>query len=74
MRVRMHGAAVGRVEERRRRRRGPGKRPVVAHISPQAAGPALALGQHRHRGVVGMDALGGKHVCADRFDERHQCR
>jgi transposase len=35
-----------------------GKRTVVAHIGPEPAGPGLALGQDRHRGVVGVDTLG----------------
>jgi hypothetical protein len=46
--ARMHAAAISRVEERHRRRGSSGKRAVVAHASPQAAGSAFALGQHRH--------------------------
>jgi len=72
--VRMHAATIGRIEERRCRRRGPGKRAVVAHVGPQPAGAALALRQHLHGGVVGMDALRRKDVSADRIDERHQRR
>jgi hypothetical protein len=70
----MHGAAVGRIEECSRWRRCPGKRPVVAHVDPKTTGAALAFGQHRHGGVVGMDALGREHVRADDLDERHQRR
>jgi hypothetical protein len=70
----MHAAAISRAEERHRRRGSSGKRAVVAHTSPQAAGSAFALGQHRHGGVVGVDALGREHVSADRVDQRHQRR
>src|SRR5258708_32057274 len=41
--VGMHAAAIGRIEERCRRRGWPGERAVVAHIGPQPACPALAL-------------------------------
>ena len=70
----MLAAAIGRVEEHRRRRIGAAKRPVVAHIGPQPAGAGLALGQHRHGGVVGMDALGCEDMRPDRLDQRHQGR
>ena len=49
----MLAAAVGRVEERRRRRIGSAERLVVAHIGPQPSRAGLALGLDRHRGVVG---------------------
>ena len=71
----MIAAAVWRIEEHRRRRVRSAKRPVVAHISPQPASAGLARGQHRHGGVVGMDALGREDVGTDGFDQRHQrCR
>ena len=47
-------ATVGRVEERRRRRSGPGEGAVVADVDPQAADPGRLPGQHRHRGVVAV--------------------
>jgi hypothetical protein len=58
----MFGAAIGRVEEDHGRRIAACKWPVVAHISPEPPGPGLALGEDRHGGVVGMDALGGEDV------------
>lgn len=64
--------AVRRVDEHSRRRIWPGKRAVVAHIGPEPAGPGLALGQHRHRGVVAVDALGREDVAPDRIYQRHQ--
>ena len=72
----MLAATVARIEEHRRRRIRAAERPVVAHIGPQPAGAGLALGQHRHGGVVGMDALGREDMCADHVDQRHQrcCR
>ena len=54
----MDAGAIGRVEEYRRRRIEATERAVVAHVGPQPPGPGLDLGQHRHRGVVAMDALG----------------
>ena len=70
----MLAAAIGRVEVDRRRRVGAAERPVVAHVGPQPPGAGLALGEHRHGRVVGVDALGGEHVGADRLDQRHQGR
>lgn len=60
MLLRMHAATVQRVEEHGCRRIWAGKRTVVAHIGPDPASPGLALGQDRHRGVIGVDALGAK--------------
>ena len=70
----MLAAAVARVEEGRGRRIRAAERLVVSHIGPQPAGAGLALGQHRHGGVVGVDALGRKHMGPDRLDQRHQGR
>jgi hypothetical protein len=48
---------------------------IIAHIGPWSADAGLALGQNRHCGVVGADALGGEDVVADHINERHQgCR
>ena len=65
----MLAAAVARVEECRGRRIWATERPVVTHVRPVRV---LPLSQDRHGGVVGMDALGRKHMRPDRFDQRHQ--
>ncbi len=71
----MLAGAVARIEERRGGRVAPVEGLIVAHIGPQPSSARLALRQHRHSGVVGMDAFGRKHVLADRLDQRHQrCR
>jgi hypothetical protein len=58
MPFRMLTAKVLRIEEHDCRRLSACKRAFVAHIGPEPAGPDLAPGQDRHRGVVGVDALG----------------
>ena len=58
----MLAGPVARVEEHRGRWCPPAERPVVAHIGPTSADDGLALGQHRHRGVVAMQPLGGQDV------------
>ena len=68
----MLAGAVARVEEHRRRRSGAGERLVVAHIDPQAAFARLVLGQYRHRRVVAVHAIAGKHMGADQLVERPQ--
>jgi hypothetical protein len=71
----MLAAAITRIEQHRRRRIGPAKRRVVAHIGPQAAGTGLVLRQDRHGRIVGgMDALGGEDMCFDHVHQRHQRR
>lgn len=70
----MRTGAVGRVEEHRCRRCVPGKGMIVAHIGPHAPRARLALGQNRHRGGVGIDALACKHVRLDRLDQGRQGR
>ena len=65
----MFTCPITRIEEYGSRRRWSCERPVVAHISPQPTGDRLALRQHRHRGVVAVNALGRHHVCADQRDE-----
>jgi len=74
MRLGMRRAPIGRVEVERRRQCGTGERPVVADIGPQSPGPGLADIEDRHRRVIGMDALGGEDMLADRLDQRHQRR
>ena len=68
----MLAAAIARVEEHRRRRGGAGKRPIVAHIGPKSAGDRFPFGQHWHRRVVAVHAVGGKDVAADQLEERAQ--
>ena len=76
----MLALAGRRVIEHGRRRGLAAERPVVAHVSPDAARAALALGQHRHRRVVDVDApqasqaVGGVHVRTNRIAQRHQRR
>jgi hypothetical protein len=72
MLLRMFTTTIRRVEEHGRRRIWASKRAVVAHIGPEPAGPGLALGQDRHRGVVGVDAFGRKDMASDRLDQWHQ--
>ena len=70
----MLAAAVRRVEKYRRRWLRAAERPVVADIGPQPPDARPALGQHRHRGVVAMQSLGGQHVLADERQQRRQGR
>src|SRR5262245_18795327 len=60
--LRMRAATVGRLEECRRRRISPAEGPVIAHIGRQPPGARLALGQHGHRGIVGVDARACEYV------------
>jgi hypothetical protein len=62
-------ATIRRIEEHGRWRVWPGKRAVVAHIGPEPARPGLTLGQDRHCGVVGVDALRRKDMAPDRIDQ-----
>jgi hypothetical protein len=69
--------AVGRVEEQSGRRPRASKRPLVTHIGPQSAGLGLASTwrQDRHRGVIDMKGIAGKHLGSEGVDERLQrCR
>ena len=68
------GLARRRVLEQRRRGCTARERPVVTYVGPQPASAALPLGEHRHRGVVRVDALGTEHVRLDRVPERLQRR
>lgn len=69
---RVGAAAIGAVKVNRGGRGFASKRPVVADIDPQSPGLGAAQTglQHRHRGVVGVDLLRGKHMLADRIDQR----
>ena len=54
---RVIAGTVPRVAEQSRRRVRAAERPVVADIDPRPAGGALAPGQHRHGGVVAVQAV-----------------
>ena len=45
---------------------------VVADVDPEPAGVGLALRQHRHRGVVAVQPLGGEHVRGDPVVQRRE--
>ena len=70
----MLAGAVAGIEEQRRRRIEPAKRPVVAHIDPTSSGIGLALGQDGNRSVVAVETLGGEHMSLKPFEERRQYR
>ena len=74
MLFRMFGAAIRRVKEGDGRRIRTSKWPIVPDIGPQPPGPGLSLGQNPNGGVVGVDALGRKHLRPDQKDEWHQGR
>ena len=61
--------AVARIEEHRRWWRRPSERLVIAHVGPQSPLAALVLGQHRHRRLVAVHTIAGKHVSADQLVE-----
>jgi hypothetical protein len=70
----MLAAAIAGVFEERRRRPA-AERPVVADVGPEPAGGGPGLGQHRHRGVVAVQALGGENVGLDegvQWRQRHR--
>jgi hypothetical protein len=70
----MDAGSIRRVEEHRSGRRRAAEGAVVTDIGPNPPGPGLHLGQHRDRGVVAMNALGGKDVRLDQLVERRQRR
>jgi hypothetical protein len=70
----MDAGSIRRVEEHRSRRRLAAEGMVVTHVGPNPPGTAVALGQHRHGGVVAMNALGGKDVGLDQLIGRSQRR
>ena len=69
MRLGMLALAVARVVEHRRRRARATKRPVVPDVDPAPSRVGLSLGQHRHRRIIGMKAL-GRHDMG--FDQAQQ--
>ena len=64
--------AVPRVAEQRRRRAWTGERLIVAHVDPGPPRGGLALGQHRHRRVVAVQAFCRQHVGLDQRVQRPQ--
>jgi hypothetical protein len=54
MRLDVLATAITRVVEHRRRRCSSAKGTIVTHIDPAASGDGIALGEHRHRGVVAV--------------------
>ncbi len=68
----MLAATVAGVVEHRRRRRRSAEWPIVAHVGPEPAGDGLALGQHRHGGVITVDPRSGQHVGTDQRHQRRQ--
>jgi hypothetical protein len=53
---------LARGVEQRRRRILAAKRPILAHIHPDAAGFRLAFCEDRNRGVVAMQPRGGQNM------------
>jgi hypothetical protein len=47
---------------------------VIADVNPAASGDSLALGKHRHRGVVPVQPLGGEDVSLDTPEKRPKRR
>jgi hypothetical protein len=68
----MNAGSIRRVEEHGGRRRLAAEGTIIADIGPDPPGTGLSLRQHRHGGVVAMDALGGEHVRLDQLVERPQ--
>lgn len=74
MRLGMNASSVARVVEHCRWRRRSGERSIIPHVGPDPAGSCLALGQHRHRGVVAMQSFGVKHVALQAGEQWRQNR
>ena len=72
--ARMRAAAITRIMEHGGRCGGTAERAVVAHVGPEAPGDGFRARQHRHRGVVAVDALGREHMRTDQHHKRHQRR
>ena len=61
---------VARGEVEGRRRIGGAEGAIVTHIGPDPARLGLALGQDRHRGVIGVQALRRQNVPGDQLMQR----
>jgi Recombinase zinc beta ribbon domain/Recombinase len=68
----MLATAIRGIEERDRWRIGPAERPVIPDVAPHVPDPGPLLGQHRDRGVIAVQPLGGEDVGPDRQHQRHQ--
>ncbi|SEF12761.1 hypothetical protein SAMN05444161_8822 [Rhizobiales bacterium GAS191] len=68
----MDAGSIRRVEEHGGGRCAPAEGTVVADIGPDPPRPGLHLRQHRHGGVVAVNALGGEDVFLDELVERPQ--
>ena len=68
--------AIRAIAEEHRRRIGTARRPIIAHVRPQAPllGGAAAGEKYRHRGVIAVDLVSAECVAADRLHQRlEQC-
>ena len=74
MALRVLAVAVAGIEEQGSGRGRSGKRPIIADVCPNSAGHRLALGQHRHRGVVRVKSGSAQHMEPDQLDQRGQVR
>ncbi len=72
--LRVLAPAVGREVEQGRRGIGAAEGTVVAHVDPHAARGGLALGQHRHRGVVAVQPSRRHDVGFDEPEQRLEHR
>ena len=63
---------VPRVAEQRGRRIGAAERRIVAHIDPGPPRGGLAPGQHRHRGIVAVQAIRRQNMLRDQIVQRAQ--
>ena len=73
MRLGRFAAPVGEVKISNGRRITSAEWQVVAHIGPQSPGARLALGEHRHGGVISVQACGRKDMRADELCQRLKC-
>jgi hypothetical protein len=69
--LRVFPGPVAGVAEHGRRRRRPREGSIVAHIGPEPPRDRPAAGEHRHCGVIAVQAFGGEHMGVD---QRHQRR
>ena len=70
MALRVLATAIAGELEERRRRCATGEGTVVADIHPEPALVGLALGQHRYRRVVTVQAFGRQHMGLDQPVQR----
>ena len=68
----MLARSVARIIEHRRRRRRAAEGTIVADIDPTSPDVGLSLGEHRHGGVVAVQALGGEDMGLQPIEDRAQ--